>query len=605
MSTPTAKELLEKLKVKTLLDLALILPKSYEDNRLSREIEAEKKITAKAIVKTTFKDKNFRVLFFLPKFGISIYGIFFKATKYHYNHFKIGSTHIIQGKLSFFRNRWQIIQPKSLKNYGEVTPKYKIPIKQNLFRELLKRFVTFEKLQKEGLSKEEALVLLKLHFPKEYSWQNPTTNFSEGIIKTLKTLEAFNHIKKMSSKRIHHLPIKSLKANLKEFIDSLPFKLTNAQKRVIQEIKKDLASNKKAARRVIIGDVGSGKSVVILASAVIAKEEKSVLMAPTSILANQLFEEAKRLLPKDMKIALLTQSKSLGNLKEADFIIGTHALLYSKEIPKVALVMVDEQHRFGSNQRAKLETLFQEDGKRPHFLQFSATPIPRTQAMIDSAIVDVSLIDEVPFKKSIETKIIGKKDFKALLKKIEEEIKKNHQVLIVYPLVEESNKISYFSIDEARDFWEGRYEGVFVTHGKDKNKDKILEEFRDHGKILLATTVIEVGISLPRLTVIVIVGAERLGLATLHQLRGRVGRNGLKSWCYLYTNLNSPPKRLLEFSKITNGFEIARLDLLYRNSGDILDGTIQSGQKFRWLNLAEDEEIIKEIKKRVEKRREK
>jgi ATP-dependent DNA helicase RecG len=214
-------------------------------------------------------------------------------------------------------------------------------------------------------------------------------------------------------------------------------------------------------------------------------------------------------------------------------------------------------------------------------------------------MVDVSLIEETPFKKSIETSIITREDFASLISHIQREINQNHQVLIIYPLVESNQKVPYFSIDEARDFWEGKFEGVYVTHGKDKNKDTILQNFRDNGKILLATTVVEVGISLPRLTTIVIVGAERLGLASLHQLRGRVGRNGLRSWCYLYTNLNSPPKRLIEFCKTTNGFDIAKLDLKYRDSGDILDGTIQSGQKFRWLNLAEDEEIIKEAKERV------
>jgi len=209
------------------------------------------------------------------------------------------------------------------------------------------------------------------------------------------------------------------------------------------------------------------------------------------------------------------------------------------------------------------------------------------------------LIEDVPFEKNIESLIIGRKDFNLLLKHIENEISKNHQVLIIYPLVEESGNIPYLSIDEARGFWESKYDSVYVTHGKDKSKDKVLEEFRDNGKILLATTVVEVGISLPRLTIIVIVGAERLGLASLHQLRGRVGRNGLKSWCYLYTNSKVTPKRLIEFSNNTNGFDIAKLDLYYRSSGDILDGTVQSGQKFRWLNLLTDEEIIQKAKQRI------
>jgi len=165
-------------------------------------------------------------------------------------------------------------------------------------------------------------------------------------------------------------------------------------------------------------------------------------------------------------------------------------------------------------------------------------------------------------------------------------------------LVEESEKIPYQSIDEGRGFWEKRFKNVFVTHGKDKRKEEILLEFREKGDILLATTVVEVGISLPRLTLIVIVGAERLGLATLHQLRGRVGRLGLKSWCYLFTN-DTDNFRLKSFTKTLSGFEIAKLDLKFRKSGDILDGTIQSGMQFKWLNLAEDEKIVLVAKDRV------
>jgi len=260
--------------------------------------------------------------------------------------------------------------------------------------------------------------------------------------------------------------------------------------------------------------------------------------------------------------------------------------------------MVDEQHRFGTKQRAMLESLVAKGDRRPHFLQFSATPIPRTQAMMDSELIDISLITSTPFKKDITTKIIDRAEFPKLLKSIELEIAQNHQILIIYPLVEQSSEIPYQSLEEGRGFWEKRFSGVFVTHGKDRNKEQVLVDFRERGSILLATTVVEVGISLPRLTTIVIVGAERLGLATLHQLRGRVGRLGLKSYCYLFTN-NKQNSRLETFCDTTSGFEIAKLDLKYRKSGDILDGTIQSGMQFKWLDLAEDEEIVKVAKARI------
>jgi ATP-dependent DNA helicase RecG len=272
--------------------------------------------------------------------------------------------------------------------------------------------------------------------------------------------------------------------------------------------------------------------------------------------------------------------------------------------------MVDEQHRFGTKQRQSLEALglrqAQEtnerslDDRKPHYLQFSATPIPRTQAMMESELLDVSLITTTPFEREVLTQTMGREDFPALLSHIKEEISQQHQVLIIYPLVEESTEVPYQSLDESRGFWESRFENVYVTHGKDKQKEEVLLEFRERGDILLATTVVEVGISLPRLTLIVIVGAERLGLATLHQLRGRVGRNGLKSWCYLFSN-TPQSERLQKFCQTTNGFDIARLDLKFRDSGDIIDGTIQSGQRFKWLDMAEDEAIVSYAKQRVKK----
>jgi ATP-dependent DNA helicase RecG len=346
---------------------------------------------------------------------------------------------------------------------------------------------------------------------------------------------------------------------------------------------------------MIVGDVGAGKTMVILASALIAQPHRAILMAPTTILANQLFEEAQKHLP-DLKSALVQNStkKSL-DLTQYDFIIGTHALLY-RELPDSGLIMIDEQHRFGTGQRKLLENLISRHDKRPHFLQFSATPIPRTQAMIDSAHIDVSLITQTPFEKEIATSVIRKNDFADLLKKIEDELEKNHQVLIIYPLVEQSEALNYQSIEEARGYWEKRFKEVYVTHGKDKNKEEVLLTFREKGNILLATTVVEVGISLPQLTTIVIVGAERLGLSTLHQLRGRVSRNGLKGYCYLYTNQDKS-ERLDAFVNTDNGFDIAALDLKFRKSGDLLAGKNQSGDKFRWVDMGEDDEIVKKVVK--------
>jgi len=191
--------------------------------------------------------------------------------------------------------------------------------------------------------------------------------------------------------------------------------------------------------------------------------------------------------------------------------------------------------------------------------------------------------------------VIHKQDFKMLLEHIKEEISNDRQVLLVYPLVNESEMMEYQSIDEARSYWEKNFTGVYVTHGKDKEKEQVLLEFREQGSILIATTVVEVGISLPRLSTVVIVGAERLGLSTLHQLRGRVSRTGLKGYCFLYTN-KEKSERLEEFCKTTSGFDIANLDLKYRKSGDLLKGKNQSGKSFVWVDFGEDEDIVREVK---------
>jgi len=262
-------------------------------------------------------------------------------------------------------------------------------------------------------------------------------------------------------------------------------------------------------------------------------------------------------------------------------------------------VMVDEQHRFGTKQRALISNLAKNGDKRAHFLQFSATPIPRTLSMMHSSLVDFSYIKELPFKKNIDTKVIKKSDFKKLLEHIKREIKKGHQSIIVYPLVEESEVIEYQSIEEGRGFWESRFDKVFVTFGKDKNKEEVLEEFAKNGNILVSTTVIEVGISLPKLSTIVIVAPERLGLASLHQLRGRVSRNGLTGYCFLYTNLKEN-RRLDDFCKTASGFDIAELDLKYREGGDMLKGVFQSGKSFVWFDMGEDIKVLKKAKANLE-----
>ncbi|SFV62887.1 ATP-dependent DNA helicase RecG [hydrothermal vent metagenome] len=600
-----AKALMAKLKIYTLLDLALLVPSSYGDTTLSNEIEIGRVNTLESVVREV---RNYNgkliVTFYLTKFDKSIQSMFFRVTPYHYQTFTNGSRHIIQGKVELYRDTLQMNQPKSIKRAGEITPKYKTVLKNLEMRSLIERYLNDKALIAEGLLPREADILMELHFPRDlHRIYKSGTQYSDEVLSSLKFIEAFNHIKKLSSKKVDYPPMRRVSGNISPFIERLPFDLTDEQKIVISDIKSDLNREDRAARRLVVGDVGSGKTMVILASVMMALPHKSILMAPTSLLAQQLYEEATKYLPSTVDIALVMQGRSEGNYREAHFIIGTHAILYKDDLPKAPLVMVDEQHRFGTNQRQLLESISSDtvDGieYKSHYIQFSATPIPRTQAMMESALIDVSLITKRPFQKSITTSLIGKNDFPKLLYHIKDEISKGHQVLIVYPLVEESETIEYQSLAESRGFWEDRFDNVYVTHGKDKAKDQVLLEFKERGDILLATTVVEVGISLPRLTIIVIVGAERLGLATLHQLRGRVGRLGLESWCYLFSKNKKSP-RLEAFATTDSGFDIAKLDLKFRDSGDILDGTMQSGQKFKWLDMSEDENIVSSAKSRVD-----
>ncbi len=589
-----AKALFQKLKIVSLLDLALLIPSSYNNSSLSKSIKIGEVQTFEAVVNevTTFNGK-LRIGFFLIDFSKELSSMLFRVTPYHHQLYRVGTKHYIQGKVEEYRGQLQINQAKSLKRVGEIIPKYSVAIKQSSMQSLIAYYITEPMLLAEGLNPYEVETLLRLHYPKREE------DIEDYDIDTLKLIEAFNHMKKLKGKRREFPALASLNGSLENFIQALPFDLTKEQKRVIDEVQADLRLSKKSAKRMVIGDVGSGKTMVILASAVMAYPQKSILMAPTSLLALQLYEEAKKYLPKVMKVALVMQGKkSEGDYLEADFIIGTHAILFKEDMPNAPLIMVDEQHRFGTKQRAMLEAMVSKGENKPHFLQFSATPIPRTQAMMYSELIDVSLITSTPFKKDITSRVIGKEDFGELLEYIKCEIAKNHQVLIIYPLVEESKEIPYQSLDEGRGFWEKRFEHVYLTHGKDKSKERVLTEFRDKGNILLATTVVEVGISLPRLTLIVIVGAERLGLATLHQLRGRVGRLGLKSYCFLFTK-DKKNGRLEAFTQTISGFEIAKLDLRFRKSGDIVDGTVQSGIQFKWLRLADDEQIVSEAKERL------
>lgn len=597
---PIDSDRFKKLGVVTLLDLALLLPSEYDNSFITPSpiLDAYNSLHVK-VLSHKITPKVFQITFFCETWDIHIEGVIFAYKPYHKAMFKIGQSLTIGGKLQQNGMKLQIVQPKILTTINAITPKYKTPLQNKTVLTLMQKYLTKEALVREGLSEDEATLVLSIHFPNVKNAQDfERFGWSDNLRALLKFLEIFDYLKKLSSKKIVFPSCAKLDNDESAFVRSLPFELTIDQKKVINEIKKDFLGVN-ATKRVVMGDVGCGKTMVILASVMMAYPQKSVLMAPTTVLATQLYEEAKKFLPLHVRSALVVQkSSSKVSYEDVDFLIGTHALLY-RELPKCALVMVDEQHRFGTKQRSDLSSLVTQSHATPHFLQFSATPIPRTLSMMQSSLVDFSFIKTMPFKKEIETRVIVKKDFKDLVAHLHTEIAKNNQCIVVYPLVEESEMVAYQSIDEGRGYWEKNFEKVHVTYGKDKNKEEVLKAFKEEGNLLISTTVVEVGISLPRLSTIVIVGAERLGLASLHQLRGRVSRNGLKGYCYLYTNL-AKSERLDEFCKTTDGFEIAELDLKYRQGGDVVGGVFQSGKKFVWFDMVEDVEILKEAKKRVE-----
>lgn len=587
-------ELFKKLKIKSAIDLALILPKRIENlTPTPQPLLGQNCVQEFLITASNFKGAQLFLSAQCEAWSESVRLVFFHPSKWHLQSFRPGARLILSAKLSSFNDSWQMNNPKIIKKAGIFLPKYQIQgIRDGKIQKLIENYVNFDNLKESDIADKYAHLLIKLHRYDAQSFE--LFQRLEDLSGDLKYIEIYDFLKRLKSKKIHRKAHPITLHALDAWLHSLPFKLTADQLRAIEDLRTDLRSST-AKRRVIMGDVGCGKTLILLAAALSVYPRQALLMAPTSILARQLYEEACKFLPAFMQILFISGGKKDKNLSEkipaAHLIIGTHALIHMRGFEAV-LVMIDEQHRFGSAQRQKIYDLSRGDFA-PHFVQFSATPIPRTLSMIQSELLSFSFVRQMPFKKDITTLCIQNEDLAKMQEKIQSEIAQKHQVIIIYPLVNPSDKIPYLSLEEAAPYWQSRYEGVFITHGKDREKDEILERFRDEGSILLSTTVVEVGISLPRLSTIIIVGAERLGLATLHQLRGRVGRVGLKSFCYLYTKLKEIPPRLLEFAGTLDGFEIAELDLKNRLSGDLIEGFVQHGSGFKFFDFARDEAILK------------
>ena len=392
-----------------------------------------------------------------------------------------------------------------------------------------------------------------------------------------------------------------------EFIEKLPFKLTDDQTNAINSIISDLNSDKRM-NRLLEGDVGSGKTIVAIIAmyALYLSGYQSALMVPTEVLAKQHYYTIKSLLKDyninvELLVGSMTKKQKLESYErikngESNIIIGTHAIIQDDIIyNNLALVITDEQHRFGVNQRNNLRN----KGNLPDVLYMSATPIPRTYALTIYGDMDISIINTMPSgRKKILTKVVDNKDIKKVLNTIKKQLDENHQVYIISPLIEDSE-------EEEEDVkkLEHKFKLAFknknigILHGKmkPKEKDKIMEDYLNKKiDILISTTVIEVGVDIKNATLIVIFDAYKFGLATLHQLRGRVGRNELQSYCILMTNKDS--KRLKLMEKISDGFTLAQEDLNLRGYGDLF-GIRQSGDmSFKVANLTKDYELVLKTK---------
>ncbi|ADH61062.1 ATP-dependent DNA helicase RecG [Thermoanaerobacter mathranii subsp. mathranii str. A3] len=634
---PKRAKLLKKLGIQTVEDLLFYFPKDYENRSSILKIEdltvGEKQTFKGYIVGSPREIKTSRVIITkVPvKDGTGAVELVWYNQPYIKNNLKIGEEYIINGKLRFKYGQLIVENPVIEKsedfklNTGRIVPIYGLTegLTQNAIRKImfnaLKEYVqeVEEFFDEEFLSEKRLMdiksALININFPQNEAYlEQAKYRFK---YQELFLLQMALFLMKGSAKE--KKGIKFERVDLKPFIMGLPFKLTQAQVKVLKEIIADMNSHK-VMNRLVQGDVGSGKTVVAACSMYIAVKNgyQVAMMAPTEILAKQHYSTLKELFKNtDIKIGLLSGSLSPSNKKEVlekikkgdyDIIVGTHALIEDDVVfNNLGLCITDEQHRFGVRQRA----LLTQKGKNPDVLVMTATPIPRTLALILYGDLDISIIDQLPpGRKKVKTYVISSSVRKKAYEFAMKEVKKGRQVYVVCPLIEESDKISAMSAEIVyREIYKDAFKEakVGLLHGKmaDSEKEKVMEEFVN-GKIdiLVSTTVIEVGVNVPNATVMIIENAERFGLAQLHQLRGRVGRSEFQSYCILisYSNSDVAKKRLGVLAQTSDGFKIAEKDLEIRGPGEFL-GLRQHGlPEFKIANIVEDIDILKIVQKDVE-----
>jgi len=567
--------------------------------------------------------------------------VWFRGLSYIQKSLEPNKEYIVFGKPGYFGGKYNIIHPEiedSIKNQQVI--KAKLQAHYSTTEKLKKNYLPSRAIAKlvnnlllqlkdkihetfpEYLIQKYKLIslpdaLFNIHFP-----QN--AEILKKAIYRLKFEELFyiqlNILQKRSIRlnKFNGFVFSKVGDYLHQFYEkNLPFELTNAQKRVLKEIRKDIGSGKQM-NRLLQGDVGSGKTLVALMSMLIALDNgfQSSIMAPTEILANQHFETLKEFLDGlPVNVRLLTGSTKTAVRKEIhkqllsgelQILIGTHALIEETvRFKNLGLVVIDEQHRFGVVQRAKL---WKKNLQPPHVLVMTATPIPRTLSMTIYGDLDVSVIDELPpGRKPIKTIHLYDSKRLRLFGFMRQQIEQGRQIYIVYPLIKESEKMDYKDLEDgyesiSRAFPPPRY-AVSIVHGqmKAEEKDVAMNLFvKGKTHIMVATTVIEVGVNIPNASVMVIESAERFGLSQLHQLRGRVGRGADQSYCVLMTGYklsNEARKRIDIMTKSNDGFEIAEADLKLRGPGDI-EGTQQSGLAFdlKIANLGKDAQLIQYVR---------
>ncbi|KAF9657820.1 ATP-dependent DNA helicase RecG [Tenacibaculum sp. ZH5_bin.1] len=632
ISVARAELLFTELGIKTCNDLLHLFPFRYIDktqfytiNQLqqnSAEVQIVGKITG---VKTVKQKRGSRLVATFSDATGTIELVWFKGVKWIKDSLKVNTPYVIYGKLNWYNGTPNMPHPEmeTVKEYKSklqmaMQPVYpsteKLSTKgisnkvmrtmiQNLFQqaynEIEETFPAYFIEEHQFLGKKESL--LNIHFPKNQELLAKAQyrlKFEELFFIQLQLLQK----KLVRKSKLKGFVFEQVGEEFTDFYNNhLPFDLTGAQKRVLKEIRKDVGSGAHM-NRLLQGDVGSGKTIVALLTMLLAIDNgyQATIMAPTEILATQHYNGIIELLEKtDIKVELLTGSTKTKKRREIHeslldaslhILIGTHAILEEKvQFKNLGIAIIDEQHRFGVAQRRKLWEKSSSDGRAipPHILVMTATPIPRTLAMSVYGDLDISVIDELPPGRK-EIKTVHRYDSNRLgvFKFLKDEIAKGRQAYVVYPLIQESEAMDYKDLMDgyesiSREFPSPKYQ-ISIVHGQMKpaDKDYEMERFaKGDTQIMVATTVIEVGVNVPNASVMVIESAERFGLSQLHQLRGRVGRGAEQSYCILLSSykLSSDGKtRLQTMVETTDGFKIAEVDLKLRGPGNIM-GTQQSG----------------------------